>query len=74
VMVSIAKTAVARIRVLSENARKLAKWIEKHPDKFYRHANCPYVADDAIDDGAVVWRSVLRMTQKTCRSSLGSRG
>jgi hypothetical protein len=31
---------------LSENARQLAKWIEKHPNKFYRHANCPDVADD----------------------------
>lgn len=40
VMVGVAKTAVARAKMLSENARQLAKGIEKHPDKFYRHANC----------------------------------
>lgn len=45
-MVGVAKTAIARTKMLSENARQLAKWIEIHPDKFYRHANCPDVADD----------------------------
>ncbi|NMU24744.1 integrase, partial [Vibrio parahaemolyticus] len=48
VMVGVAKTAVARAKMLSENARQLAKGIEKHPDKFYRHANCPDVADDEL--------------------------
>lgn len=46
VMVGVAKTAVARARMLSENARQLAKWIETHPNRFYRHVNCPSVADD----------------------------
>ncbi len=34
VMVGIAKTAVTRVRLLSENARQLAKWIEKHRINF----------------------------------------
>lgn len=44
--VTIAKEAVKRLTELSEEGRKLAKWYEKHPDKFYRHLNCPNVAED----------------------------
>ena len=46
VMVDVAKTAVKRAKKLSSEARKLATWIENNPDKFYRHKNCPKVADD----------------------------
>ncbi len=45
-MVSIAKEAIVRITRLTEDSRKLAKWIETNPDKFYRHSQCPDVADD----------------------------
>jgi hypothetical protein len=45
-MVPIARTAIARLRVLTEPARQLAQWIENQPDKFYRHDSCPAVADD----------------------------
>jgi hypothetical protein len=45
-MVSIAKEAIKRITQITEGSRKLAKWIETNPDKFYRHAQCPDVADD----------------------------
>jgi hypothetical protein len=31
---SVAKTAIARAKKLSENARQLAKWIEKHRISF----------------------------------------
>ncbi|TBL42480.1 integrase [Hafnia alvei] len=76
VMVDIAKTAVARVRVLSENARQLAKWIEKHPDKFYRHANCPDVANDVPLTMVQTCMALgfAHHSQKTCRSCLGSRG
>ena len=76
VMVSIAKTAVARVRVLSENARQLAKWIEKHPDKFYRHASCPDVADDVplTMEQTCMALGFAHNTPKTCRSCLNSRG
>lgn len=46
VMVDNAKEAVRRILEMSEEARKLARWIEQHPDKPYRHANCPEVKDN----------------------------
>lgn len=46
VMVETAKTAVERAKRLSFEARKLAKWIEENPNKFYRHKNCPNVPDN----------------------------
>lgn len=46
VMVETAKTAVERAKGLSFEARKLAKWIEENPNKFYRHENCPNVPDN----------------------------
>ncbi|MCU7872974.1 MAG: integrase [Candidatus Thiodiazotropha sp. (ex Lucinoma borealis)] len=45
-MVSVAKEAVRRLSLLSGNARKLAKWIEESPARFYRHPDCPKVTDD----------------------------
>lgn len=45
-MVSVAKEAVSRQTKLSANARALAAWVEDYPEKFYRHENCPEVADD----------------------------
>ena len=47
-MVVIAKEAIKRLTQLTEESRKLAKWIETNPDKFYRHAQCPDVADDYL--------------------------
>jgi hypothetical protein len=75
VMVSVAKTAVARIKMLTENARQLAKWIESHPNKFYRHANCPDVADDeplTMEQSCMALGLVSE--SKKCRSSLYNRG
>ncbi len=76
VMVVVAKTAVARAKSLSENARQLAKWIETHPDKFYRHANCPDVADDEplTMEQACMALGFAHDTPKAWRSSLGGRG
>ncbi len=48
VMVPVAKEAVRRIRVLTDESRRLAAWIEKHPTTFYRHKSCPAVADDQL--------------------------
>ncbi len=44
-MVQIAKEAVRRLTEMSEPGRKLAKWLESHPDKFYRHEDCPNVGE-----------------------------
>lgn len=45
-MVGIAKEAVKRITILTNESRQLAKWIESNSNKFYRHAQCPEVADN----------------------------
>jgi hypothetical protein len=47
-MVEIAKESIHRIKKITEEPRKLAKWIEDNPDKFYHHDSCPDVADDAL--------------------------
>lgn len=76
VMVGVAKTAVARIKMLSENARQLAEWIEIHPCIFYRHANCPNVADDeplTMEQSCMALGLVCE-SKKQCRSSLYNRG
>jgi hypothetical protein len=39
VMVPIAKEAVARIRALTEPARRLARWLESHADEFFGQPN-----------------------------------
>ena len=43
VMIPVAKKAIRRLLSLSQNARELAQWCEKYPDKFYRHELCPKV-------------------------------
>lgn len=42
----VGKKAFDRIRVLTEPARQFAKWVEDHPDRFYRHSECPDVDED----------------------------
>ncbi|WP_223534830.1 integrase [Pseudomonas sp. GL-B-16] len=45
----IATEAVHRLTELSAEGRKLAKWYEENPDKFYRHSSCPDVGEhDAL--------------------------
>lgn len=46
VLVQTAEEAVRRLTEMSEPGRMLAKWLENHPDKFYRHENCPNFGED----------------------------
>ncbi|MGA8728995.1 MAG: hypothetical protein WB608_09610 [Terracidiphilus sp.] len=46
VMVPIAKEAIRRIRTITDEPRRLAKWIESETTRFFRHSTCPDVADD----------------------------
>lgn len=46
-MIPVAKKAIRRLLSLSQNARALAHWCEKYPDKFYRHELCPTVDEKA---------------------------
>lgn len=44
----VAVTAVERIKELTNEGRRAAKWYEEHVDKFYRHAACPLVHENAL--------------------------
>lgn len=46
VLKAVAREAVRRLTELSEPGRALAKWLEDHPDKFYRHEDCPDVGEN----------------------------
>lgn len=76
VMVETAKTTVKRAKGLSFEARKLAKWIEENPNKFYRHENCPDVLDDEPLTGEQACQALgLSYTNKdTVYSNLNNRG
>ena len=76
VMVETAKTAVERAKRLSFEARKLAKWIEENPNKFYRHKNCPNVPDNQPLTGEQACQALgLSFKNKDAvYSSLNSRG
>lgn len=45
-LVQVAQEAVRRLTELSASGRTLARWLEEHPDKFYRHDGCPDVGED----------------------------
>ncbi|WP_345852577.1 hypothetical protein [Shewanella algae] len=40
--------SVRRLKEITEKPRKLAKWLEEHPDEFPIHENCPKVDQDAV--------------------------
>jgi hypothetical protein len=48
VMIPIAKEAMRRILALTAESRRVAAWVEQNPKTFYRHENCPNVADDQL--------------------------
>jgi len=74
-MVGIAKQAVERARALSENARKLAAYIEENPTRFFRHPGCPKVADDAplTMEQAAQALGLNHQTRSDARTSLSNR-
>lgn len=45
-MIDITKTAIKRLMEITQEGRLLARYMETNPTKFYRHKNCPNVADD----------------------------
>lgn len=42
----VAQESVRRLTVLSEPGRRLARYYEENPDKFYRHEGCPDVDEN----------------------------
>lgn len=52
--VEIAEEAVRRLSELSAEGRRLARWYEENPSKFYRHEECPSVKEQAPLSGEQV--------------------
>lgn len=75
-MVGIAKEAIRRIKAITEESRKLAKWLEDHPDKFYRHAECPDVPENEplTMKQACQALGMAHDTRGSCRTSLNNCG
>ncbi|MGA8728996.1 MAG: hypothetical protein WB608_09615, partial [Terracidiphilus sp.] len=46
VMVPFAKEAIRRVCTITDESRRLAKWLESEPARFFRHKSCPDVDDD----------------------------
>ena len=61
-MVPIAKEAVRRILALTAESRRLAAWVEEHPKTYYRHGNCPNVADNQLLTAAQAARAIGLMS------------
>ena len=72
VMVQVAKEAMRRIRSMTEDGRKLARWMEDNPNQVYRHAQCPDVPDDQLLTvfQACKFLGLGNKTRNVCTSSL----
>lgn len=71
-MISIAQEAISRVRNLTNEARKIAKWYEDCPGLFYRHRNCPNVLEEQplsiIETGLAL--GIPIEDEKYCRAEL----
>ncbi|HDS1756046.1 integrase [Pseudomonas sp. M5] len=47
-MSEVAIEAIERLRSITEEGRRLARYMESCPTKFYRHSQCPDVPDDQV--------------------------
>ncbi|WP_367393970.1 integrase [Pseudomonas sp. X4] len=47
-MAEVAQEAVDRLTSITDEGRRLARYLETNPAKFYRHDNCPDVPDDQV--------------------------
>lgn len=64
-MAEVASKSIQRLTNITEESRRLARYIETNPSKFYRHANCPNVPDNQVLTGD----QVAQALGYTCRSS-----
>jgi hypothetical protein len=75
-MVGVAREAIRRIIEITEESRKLAKWVENNSNKFYRHADCPQVleTEPLTMKQACQALGVVNDSRKNCRASLTNFG
>ncbi|MDE2420851.1 MAG: integrase [Gammaproteobacteria bacterium] len=71
-MESIAQEAIKRVKLLTNEARAIAKWHEANPELFYRHKNCPDVSEDqplSVVDASLAL-GITVSTERQCRREL----
>lgn len=69
-MGEVAQEAVDRLVEITEEGRRLARYMESNPTKFYRHTNCPAVADDQLLSPDQVAQALGFMHPKACEDFL----
>lgn len=68
---TMAETAIEAVRRLTEmtkEGRRLARYLETNPTKFYRHANCPNVPDDQVLTREQVGQAMGFLTEKAAEN------
>lgn len=67
-MVEMAREAIKRLRTITEEGRRLARYMETKPTKFYRHPDCPEVPDDQELTTDQVTQALGFSHSKSCQS------
>lgn len=65
-MVEVTTEAIKRLSAITEEGRRLARYMETNPEKFYRHTNCPSVPDDQELTGDQVVQALGFSSQSSC--------
>lgn len=67
-MAEVTEEAVRRLSAITEEGRSLAFYMETNPATFYRHANCPNIADNQIMTPEQVAQALGFSSQGSCES------
>lgn len=60
--------AVERLKLITEEGRRLARYMEGEPTKFYRHKYCPDVPDDQLLTPDQIMAALGLASRKSCES------
>lgn len=63
-----AVVAVERLKLITEEGRRLARYMEENPVKFYRHEHCPDVYDEQLLTVEQVRQALGFSTRKSCEN------
>ncbi|TWS07797.1 integrase [Pseudomonas mandelii] len=67
-MATVATDSIRRLSKITEEGRRLARYMETNPDHFYRHANCPNVPDDQVLSSRQVVQALGFSNPNSCMS------
>jgi len=72
-MAETAIEAIRRLKEITDEGRRLARYMEENPTTFYRHEDCPNVPDDKILTGAEVAQALGYKDARSCTDYIRSR-